>query len=214
MTTFKQFLESENPQTLKELINKMSPGYLGRTGGQIMYRGMKNIDDFNGTKLEVLPSKNANGFIDVYKIKTRTDRKPRDSSLQLHTHFDSWFEKEFGHKFRSAGVFASSSPYPFYGDEYAIFPIGKWSYVWSPNVPDLTDKFSELYHVANDEFLSFDNLQNIPKSKIWKALDNAGFTNNDLDKALGTKNEIIIDCDSYLAIRKELLPSGTRWLEN
>lgn len=209
---FKQFLTESEIKNLADLIHEVSPGYLGRTGRKFLYRGME------GTKGRAIPVEVPHfdgGY--AYEIKTRTDRKPKDTISHLHRYFDQWFEARFGHKFRSAAVFCSGSPPTFYGRKYAIFPIGKWSYVWSPNIRDLSEDFGYQYeqHMidADNSYNTTLNHNAIIKADVFDTMDTLGYTNNQLDKALAGSNEIMVDCGSYLAVPADILPLGVRWLE-
>lgn len=209
---FKQFLTESEVKNLAELIHEVSPGYLGRTGRRFLYRGMESSKG-RAIPVEVPHFDEGN----AYEIKTRTDREPKDTISHLHRYFDLWFEARFGHKFRSAAVFCSGSPPTFYGTKYAIFPIGKWSYVWSPNIRDLSEDFGYRYDQLMIDsnrtpkgVLSFNA---IPKIDVFDTMDTLGYTNNGLDKALAGSNEIMVDCESYLAVPAHMLPLGVRWLE-
>lgn len=73
------------------------------------------------------------------KIKTRKDRTPRDIKVNTHTLIDNYFEKKFGIRYRSKSVFVSGSKgsAEYYGSVYAVFPIGEFTFIWSPKVVDL-----------------------------------------------------------------------------
>ena len=79
------------------------------------------------------------------KNKPRKDRKPRDTPMELHLRFDKLFQRKFGWKVRSSGVFATPDIYSVeeYGIFYLFFPIGKYRYVWSPEISDLYGYLSE-----------------------------------------------------------------------
>lgn len=209
---FKQFLSESEIKNLADLIHEVSPGYLGRTGGKFLYRGMRGS---KGRAIKVEIPNFDEGY--AYEIKTRTDREPKDTISHLHRYFDQWFESRFGHKFRSAAVFCSGSPPTFYGTKYAIFPIGKWSYVWSPDIRDLSEDFGYGYdqlmmHSGRGAYGVL-NFNAIPKADIFDTMDTLNYVNNHLDLALDRSNEIMVDCESYLAVKADMLPTGTRWLE-
>jgi hypothetical protein len=81
----------------------------------------------------------------MHFVKTRTNRKPKDTPWESHNYFDKLFEERFGWKARSGGVFAAANfsdaaSYSFKGVKPGVtslfFPIGKFKYVWSPQVAD------------------------------------------------------------------------------
>ncbi len=68
------------------------------------------------------------------------NRRPVDTPIALHTMLDDSFQRHFGHAYRSNAVFASNNTgQTYYGKRYAIFPIGKYSAVYSTTINDLYD---------------------------------------------------------------------------
>lgn len=69
----------------------------------------------------------------------RTDRRPKDTFPDIHRDFDDRFQKKFGWPARSAGLFCTGSKTDAdsYGESYMVFPIGKYKFLWSDDVPDL-----------------------------------------------------------------------------
>lgn len=59
--------------------------------------------------------------------------------------FDVFFKEKFGWKARSEGIFCASDIMVSndYGIVSIFFPIGKYSYLWSPNMIDLYAKFAD-----------------------------------------------------------------------
>ena len=87
---------------------------------------------------------------DILKRTTRLeDRRPKDTPEWMHEVLNNAFESKFGWPARN-GVFATSDidDAEKYGTAYLFFPIGKYEYVWSPTVEDLT---VELGSLANEE---------------------------------------------------------------
>ena len=86
------------------------------------------------------------GDKDYFIRNVRKNRTPMDMPEDAHDAFDDAFHKKFGIKARSNSIFVTGSKYMAenYGDTvYAIFPIGKYKYLWSP-------KFQDLYSGTND----------------------------------------------------------------
>jgi len=75
----------------------------------------------------------------IQKKKTRKDRMPTDTPEAVHTLLDRSFKKKFGWRVRSQGVFTTSDKIYAggYGLNVLFFPIGKYKYVYSPEVRDL-----------------------------------------------------------------------------
>jgi hypothetical protein len=77
-------------------------------------------------------------FSGSYIEKTaRKNRKPRDTHPSIHNYWDKLFQKKFGWKARSEGVFAWITPTTTFYRENFFFPIGKYKILYSPNINDL-----------------------------------------------------------------------------
>lgn len=95
------------------------------------------------------------------KIKTRTNRKPTDTCSKYHELSDNIFYKLFKIHARSNTVFCSPDMKhaSHYGDYISIIvPIGKFNYIWSPEINDLLVYMSgrnrEIYNIiCNSEDL-------------------------------------------------------------
>jgi hypothetical protein len=77
----------------------------------------------------------------IIKKTTRKDRKPRDTPLLIHNIVDDILSKKFGWKPRSEGVFCVISGESYHGWHHML-PVGKFSYVWSPKIEDLTKELA------------------------------------------------------------------------
>lgn len=75
------------------------------------------------------------------KKEVPINRRPKDMPLDLHEFFDDWFKRKYGSRFRSEAVFATNKTYTAsgYGTVRAIYPIGTFKYIWSPEILDLWD---------------------------------------------------------------------------
>lgn len=148
---------------------------------------------------------------DTFTLKDYSKRDKRftlDSSSFLVKHFNEHFEDKFGVRIRSKGTFCGSSIMAnSYGDLYLIFPIGKFDYYWSKDVPDLFS-WSE-YKNWYDDCHSFDATVNEDDSMLQKAdgdikdIVSTYKKNANLKEALwnGERffqgNEVMIDCDKF-----------------
>ena len=76
----------------------------------------------------------------VVNTQVRWDRKPRDTVPQWHAVLDSFFQREFGWKYRSASMFATNCHHNTvdYGRSYIVFPKGNYKMCYSPIVEDVT----------------------------------------------------------------------------
>jgi len=94
----------------------------------------------------------------IIQVTPRTDRQAKDMAPEVQYELDNWFEKKFGWRPRSEGVFATGSKNMAYnygdGPPYMFFPIGKFEFLYSPSINDLySDIEGEQYYgfIANGE---------------------------------------------------------------
>lgn len=89
-----------------------------------------------------------------FKEAVRKDRKPRDTPIQIHDATNKYFGKKYGFKARSQGMFAKGGEpngggdVSEYGYRYAVFPIGKYKYLWSPDVEDLINEIDAQWAIS------------------------------------------------------------------
>jgi hypothetical protein len=172
---------------------------------KLLYRGVNWKSNFPNGK-------------DFFKRERRTDRRPLSTSPKAHAILDKVFERVFGWKVRSSGVFASCdiSDAHYYGAgerTYYFFPCDKWTYLWSPIVKDSI----ELDVDRSLGQLEFDGIKvtyaadidtfgkNPEADKKWgddmvKVVKRI-YKNNDIDSYFKRKStEIMINCDYYYMI--------------
>lgn len=132
-----------------------------------LYRGVTNEYDF---------------FI---KKDVRTNRVPKNTKPYISDSWNKGFQKRFGWKARSEGLFVLQDPdySGIYGDtRYVVFPIGHYKYIYAPTVYDL---FTEPIP-DNDEL-------------IYKFID-INYKDSELNKH-NVLGEIVFKCDSYYGIK-------------
>lgn len=99
--------------------------------GKVLYRGSKSRGR------QISPN--------IYKAVPREDRRPKDTRLEHHEEMDDLFNKKFGWRVRSSGVFTSSKPGSAkeFGSLNLFLPVNGYKYVWSPQYDDLYSDFLE-----------------------------------------------------------------------
>jgi len=160
-----------------------------------------------------------------------TGRNPRDSVGVHHDTLNEFFMAKFGEPFRDAlFVTGNQMVADGYGPQvYFVFPIGKFSFVWSRNIPDalnLQNSFAkhatkyvqqdhpdmtsqEAYEYArniqNNIRYGFHPAEYIPEYKdlILRILNDANYTNVDLGGAIESDHEIAIRCNEVF-----IMPHG------
>lgn len=179
MKTYQEFLNEETfEEKVKKFISlansKCNP-YLMAARGQYCYRGMDNKPDI------------------IFKKKVRKDRRPLDMAPQVSKRLDDAFDAVFDIKARSQCLFVIGDKRSTheYGTAYIIFPIGKIHWIWSNIIGDLLKKtYAKKYESLDQDDLEYWVKQYYTKDK-------------NLDKAIKSGNEIMIDCKSYCAINAE-----------
>lgn len=153
---FQEILEASSPdhadEELVQFFHRMyqeCQPFLKAIGGDptkyIAYRGMEDRTMVG------------RGLEDDYGIKSvrLEDRHPKDTPEEGHNALNQYFELKHGHPFRN-GLFVTGSimTADAYGEPYAIFPIGKFEYLWNPNIDDLT---TEVYDYVDTELAQHHN---------------------------------------------------------
>ena len=84
------------------------------------------------------------GVDKFYKANVRFNRKPKDTRQMFHDIANDEFENRFGIRARENSLFVAGDPYTAsgYGKIYLIFPIGKYSILYSEEVDDFTNWLS------------------------------------------------------------------------
>lgn len=169
-------------EEINSLIQKDCKYYLNITQGKYIFnRGMLYVDGLG-------------------KKKVRQDRKPRGMQSGVFEKFNKWLEKN-GHVRRDKSVIArkDNNKRNMFGDNYYIFPIGKFNYTWVKakdiNMVDKTGWYSD----AVDNFFTqgektFDNDYRIKLNKPFKEFFT---TNKGIDIAWKNQYEIWFDCKEY-----------------
>ena len=149
----------------------------------------------------------------LQKFVPRADRKPTDTPQWLHDYMDKLFYKKFGWKARSEGVFAITVKGTVQNFELhnPIFPIGKYKYIWSP---DVTDLYMTLENKAVDFGIDWRIIKKFPveNKRFKQELDKLvlSYKDNDIEEyfdysgrgSLG--REIMIQCQSYYLLEPSL----------
>jgi hypothetical protein len=139
----------------------------------------------------------------IFDKKVRTNRRPRDMGYEMQKNFDDAFKKLFGWKPRSEGLFVIGDVDVAGGYAnttlYLVFPVGKFRFLWSPEVDDMYD-LPGRYMPDGEVFTSRTPAEKYPD--FVKELD---YTDKDLCKAISSGSEIMIKCKKYHGIRWDIL---------
>lgn len=128
------------------------------------------------------------------------NRRPRDSAIENHKVTDDWFFKNTGIRFRSNAFFAigDADIASSFGNVYRIFPKGKFTFCWSPDVKDITNEVFSNYEIDD-----FDTTKQF-KAALINELVALEYQTTDLKEAIISDNEIMIHCqEAYLLLADE-----------
>ena len=140
----------------------------------------------------------------VFKRDVRLEnRKPLDNREVVHQGLNDVFKERFGEEFRNS-LFATGdiTEASNYGNVYYIFPIGEFSYLWSPDVYDIYGEWLEM-ELENARPIEFINNM---RKKEWKH-------NTELLKAIRSGREIMIRCKSYYGVTDKISLDNKRGMD-
>lgn len=142
----------------------------------------------------------------VYKAM-RSNRTPLNTSQSTQQLLDQWFIKKFGHPYRSSGIYTTGdrNEAAEYGDVYRIFPIGQFSFVWSPKISDLYVELGRMANTLPDDQNPF--ASDAPSSKkrfVEDFLEKSQFINHSLEQAAKSEHEVVLNSNYYFAVNDAL----------
>jgi len=199
MKTFKQFISEEEVKELVDILKRDCKPFLNEANGLFLRRGVRVL------KESELEEAMLNGHtIELYTKQTRRDRKALSTSSHWHELADEWFAGKFGLPARTQAVFClgESGNYDTlksYGIPCMIFPIGEFSFVWSPKVADLFSDIDDLPH--NIAQAQFNGGKDESRALFFRWMDKKGYEDGNLSQALSGSNEIMMVCNSYYAVQ-------------
>jgi hypothetical protein len=132
------------------------------------------------------------GSLNFDKKKIRTDRKPKDTPIEIHEWIDDWFYKKFGIKARSSTLFCTSdkSFAISYGKIYYIFPIGDFEFIWNTKKQDL---YNRAYMDRGiDKYIDYFMTDYAPY-----------YVKGHKKEALKLRNEIMLYCKEYYILNSK-----------
>jgi hypothetical protein len=171
---------------LKRIKNNCQP-FLNESLYLPLYRGISNITNEKY----------------IHK-KTRENRRPKDTSVDITNFINNYFEKKFGIRFRSNHSMMAAGSYEFartFGKPFNVFPAGEYKFCWSPKIADLFSWIiTSIPIVDEDEDIFFDVFNEGNFEKATKMLDKLEYKTTDLKEAIKSKKEIMFYCKDYYGI--------------
>lgn len=124
---------------------------------------------------------------DFIKVKPRKSRRPKDTSYEVHITLDSFFERRFGWKARSEGVFTTPmvSKATKFGKKIGIiFPKDGFDFLWNPRIMD-------SIHFETEKRLNRSFTEQLER-----------YRDDNLVGAIQQESEIIFRCDYFYLINR------------
>jgi hypothetical protein len=211
-----------DPQTDKivRFILDHCSEWLRAAGVRTVWRGVKNYGDVDPA---VRP--------DVFTRKVRTRRRVRDSNPKYHALYNQLIRLAGGTANRTNSMFVVGNRHQAggYGATYAVFPIGPFTYTWSPVWED--------WYTTHQEDIGYEPLFDLMKPEIVKKIESIPSAygknlpefysesfpkylfninsydpvkvkqtiavNRNLDAAIDSQHEIMIQCSEALYIKED-----------
>jgi hypothetical protein len=148
----------------------------------------------------------SHNFADDWEIKQFKLRSgPRDTKRTIHNAVNEFFTEKFGWPARN-GLFVSGDARQalIYGKVYAIFPVGEFKCLWSPDVDDLTSTY-DIYQTEARRVhgLQDDKVEEYAEEKTLELVkEEALWYDDQVRRGLSTKREIMIHCNSFYAMER------------
>lgn len=168
--------ENLDPKELREFIEKNCQPFLEQISNDIfhyrMYRGTHSISYAETSRI----------------VSVRKDRRPSATYPEDNIKLITSFKNNGLVANRDNSIFCSGASVVAgaYGNVFCAFPIGSFSFTWSPEIDDLYE-----YIVNHGRLL---------KDGSYDEFVKANYIDHDLKKAIESKNEIMIACDKVLLI--------------
>jgi hypothetical protein len=126
-------------------------------------------------------------------------RKPMTTNNEIHDLINDYFTRQFGEPFRNALFTSGDRDQALgYGNKVlSIFPIGNFTFVWSPRMID-------MYDVTWPRPGGFSNVTPSQEAVDY-TLEAYDYTNKSFTSAIHSGNEIMIRCNEYYAVTQTVV---------
>ena len=130
----------------------------------------------------------------IRKTARLDDRRPKDTNKLKHARINDYFIRTFDEPFRnSVHVTGDEHQASFYGRVFMMFPIGEFTFLWSPHIIDIA---------FDIKWPAVGNFANVPPTQevVDDVIGNLDYHTVDLITAIKSKVEIMIRCEEYYII--------------
>jgi hypothetical protein len=187
-----------HPSELGDLLAADAGKYLNTAGVKtsFLYRGLT-------VPLQSYTTEEIDGSeVSWIIMDARRDREPVSTPKAFSNAADAYFNQHFRWTPRRDGTFAvkNLSLARDYGEGNIFIPLGDFRFIWSEDIADLYIAYDEIKEDWYEANLSRDEMI----EKWVEYLDTAGYTNQDLGRAIASDHEIMFDCNQYLLVHLPL----------
>ena len=144
-------------------------------------------------------------------VDVRKDRQPLDTSKHVHSLLDAYFQKRFGVKVRSEGLFTtgSKSGAALYGMPNYVFPVGEFKFIWGTyegrginDTISLTKQIERMLQLRKRADAA---------SVTQEMLDQVDWHEDDLPDAIKSSAEIAILVDKVILVPAVSIKDGVSY---
>ena len=198
-----EFVEKNCQEFIKDYRDQNCNGLIYRGSDTDISNSIKNTNLSDKINNEL-----SGKYLDILMVpkKSRENRKPLDTPTNISNMIDDSFEKKFGIRLRSKGVFGTGSPTHthHYGYPWIIIPCGQYKLYWSNKIDDL---FGHLQNSIPDptdsEIEDYIQKANIDENqKIKKYFDRISnmYIIGNLKDAIASNKEVTFICNDFILI--------------
>jgi len=160
---------------------------------------LKDIKGAAGTIFR-LDTKNNNK--PIWKKTVRKNRRPLDTTVDIHNEIDNLFLKKYGWRARSEGLFCWIKMFnDIFFRTWLVFPVGNYKYLWSPSVEDL---WNQLGNISSNN--TQDNVEYFEDTYIDT------YYSDRIKMAVKYGVEVMVKCDYAYLVKIELIESVNEML--
>ena len=149
---YQELVETIDDDVIRKIHNNCMP-FLKEAEGKFLYRGLDIVEREDKPIMVVSPEE---------------DRYPMNTPQELQNIVNDWFRK-YGFKAHRGNSFFCTSSFSDaekYGVPHAIFPIGNYSYTWSPLIHDFFEDIDRT-RITKDKSKNFNNLANNASANFY-----------------------------------------------
>ncbi len=184
---------------------------------KFFWRGISKMGEVKEIIKSNIPFKSIDPNINMVIKSTRDNRNPVDTPKGIHNKIDNLFYDKFGSHLRSKSVFTfpDIDLNKSYGDQWMVFPIGKYEIFWSNEISDLWNYLDKIwittprgsFQVSQYHLWENDEVAEMESSRLFADIVDK-YTEGHMDEVIENPfiendlKEVMIDCKQYFLIHE------------